>query len=110
MRENNTISEALASLHPSFFIPTHYDDFTVPFHEMSQFDVTIGLTVPLLGKNNGGISLLDFSLFGKFFEEFPQYIKKARSNLPAESQPFFDPKLRILKPLIYYSLESLIIK
>jgi len=77
---------------------------------MGQFDVTIGLTVPLPGKNNGEILLVDFSRFGKFFEEFPHYIKKARSNLPAESKSSFDPRLRILKPLIYYSLESLILK
>ena len=89
---------------------THYDDFFVPFHEMGQFDVTIGLTIPLPGKNSGEILFLDFSLFGKFFEEFPHYIKKARSKLSSESKPFFDPRLRILKPLIYYSLESLILK
>ena len=110
VRENNTIADALAALQPSFFIPTHYDDFFVPFHEMDQFDVTIGLTVPLPGKNNDEILLVDFSRFRKFFEEFPNYVRKARSNLSAESQSFFDPRLRILKPLTYYSLESLILK
>ena len=110
VRKNNTIADALAALQPSFFIPTHYDDFFVPFHEMDQFDVTIGLTVPLPGKNNDEILLVDFSRFGKFFEEFPNYIRGARRKLPTESQSFLDPRLRILKPLTYYSLESLILK
>ena len=110
VRENNTIAEALATLRPSFFIPTHYDDFFVPFHEMDQFDVTIDLTVFLPGENEKEITLLDFSRFGEFFEEFPGYIRKARSKLPTESQSFLDPRLRILKPLTYYSLESLILK
>jgi len=78
--------------------------------KMGQFDVTIGLTVPLPGKKNDEILLLDFSRFGKFFEEFPGYIRKARSKLPTELQSFLDPRLRILKPLTYYSLESLILK
>ncbi len=106
VRETNTIAEALAALRPTYFIPTHYDDFFVPLHEMNQFDVTIGLTVPIPGQPEKDVPIVDFSRFGEFLEEFPSYVKKARGNLPPEARSHLNPKLRLLKPLVYYSLEA----
>jgi len=106
-RAENNISTCLEELKPNYYIPAHYDNFFKPLDAFSNFDTVIGLDLPENIFDSPGPSLVNFSRYNEFLNEFEtQYVPQAVASKKLDRKP----KLRVLKLFYYYSLESLILK
>ena len=106
-RAENNISTCLEELKPNYYIPAHYDNFLKPLDAFSKFDTVIGLDLPENRFDSPGPSLVNYSRYNEFLNEFEtQYVPQA----VASKKLYRKPKLRVLKLFYYYSLESLILK
>ena len=106
-RADNNISTCLEELKPNYYIPAHYDNFLKPLDAFSKFDTVIGLDLPENRFDSPGPSLVNYSRYNEFLNEFEtQYVPQA----VASKKLYRKPKLRVLKLFYYYSLESLILK
>ena len=73
----------------------------------SKFDTVIGLDLPENIFDSPGPSLVNYSRYNEFLNEFEtQYVPQAVASKNLDRKP----KLRVLKLFYYYSLESLILK
>lgn len=109
VRAYNNISKCLEELRPTYYIPAHYDDFFQPFKTIDRPDTLIGaeLSFRKSKKSSNTSSLLNYTRYDEFFSEFnDQYIPEAMTS----KKLIIEPKLRLLKPMYYYSIESLIVK
>jgi len=84
-KKENGISEKINGFKPAYFIPTHYDNFFVPFDQFRTFDFEISAT----GSDNSRL------------KEFIQTFCGPDIQSPC-------PKLRTMKMFYYYSLEKLL--
>ena len=106
-RAENNISTCLEELKPNYYIPAHYDNFLKPLDAFSKFDTVIGLDLPENRFDSPGPSLVNYSRYNEFLNEFEtQYVPQAVASKKLDRKP----KLRVLKLFYYYSLESLILK
>ena len=106
-RADNNISTCLEELKPNYYIPAHYDNFLKPLDAFSKFDTVIGLDLPENIFDSPGPSLVNYSRYNEFLNEFEtQYVPQAVASKKLDRKP----KLRVLKLFYYYSLESLILK
>ena len=106
-RAENNISTCLEELKPNYYIPAHYDNFFKPLDAFSKFDTVIGLDLPENIFDSPGPSLVNYSRYNEFLNEFEtQYVPQAVASKKLDRKP----KLRVLKLFYYYSLESLILK
>jgi len=106
-RAENNISTCLEELKPNYYIPAHYDNFLKPLDAFSKFDTVIGLDLPENRFDSPGPSLVNYSRYNEFLNEFEtQYVPQAVASKKLGRKP----KLRVLKLFYYYSLESLILK
>ena len=106
-RAENNISTCLEELKPNYYIPAHYDNFFKPLDVFSKFDTVIGLDLPENIFDSPGPSLVNYSRYNEFLNEFEtQYVPQAVASKKLDRKP----KLRVLKLFYYYSLESLILK
>jgi len=106
-RAKNNISSCLAELKPKYYIPAHYDNFFMPLSEFNRFDPVIGLDLPDQIFNSPKPSLVNYSRYNEFLNEFEtQYLPQALESNKIDKIP----RLRVLKMFYYYSLESLITK
>ena len=109
VRAYNNISKCLEELRPTYYIPAHYDDFFQPFKTIDRSDTLIGteLSFRKSKKSSNTSSLLNYTRYDEFFSEFnDQYIPEAMTS----KKLIIEPKLRLLKPMYYYLIESLIVK
>lgn len=82
--KENAIPARIEGFQPKYFIPTHYDNFFVPFTEFRNFDFTIQM-------QTDNSALVDFlRTFSKTAEKSP------------------GTRLRMMKMFYYYSLENLL--
>ena len=106
-RAENNISTCLEELKPNYYIPAHYDNFFKPLDAFSKFDTVIGLDLPENIFDSPGPSLVNYSRYNEFLNEFEtQYVPQAMASKKLDRKP----KLRVLKLFYYYSLESLLLK
>ena len=106
-RAKNNIGSCLSELKPKYYIPAHYDNFFKPLSVFNKFDPVIGLDLPEKRSDSPKPSLIEYSRYNEFFIEFEtQYIPQALESKKLDRRP----RLRLLKLLYYYSLESLITK
>jgi L-ascorbate metabolism protein UlaG (beta-lactamase superfamily) len=83
-KKENAIPDRIEGFQPKYFIPTHYDNFFVPFTEFRNFDFTIQM-------QTDNSALVDFlRTFSKTAEKSP------------------GTRLRMMKMFYYYSLENLL--
>ena len=106
-RAENNISTCLEELKPNYYIPAHFDNFFKPLDAFRNFDTVIGLDLPENIFDSPGPSLVNYSRYNEFLNEFEtQYVPQA----VASKKLYRKPKLRVLKLFYYYSLESLLLK
>jgi len=106
-RAENNISTCLEELKPNYYIPAHFDNFFKPLDSFSNFDTVIGLDLPENIFDLPGPSLVNYSRYNEFLNEFEtQYVPQAMASKKLDRKP----KLRVLKLFYYYSLESLLLK
>ncbi|MFQ6674541.1 MAG: MBL fold metallo-hydrolase [Fidelibacterota bacterium] len=108
-KRENTIPESLAALRPRIVIPTHYDNLFKPLREFHRFDYIIGFPpdfIPRTQKRE--LLLVDFSRFPQFLTQFDTYFVPEARGMIGEDTLSFDPRLRLMKLLYYYSLEGLV--
>jgi hypothetical protein len=106
-RAKNNIGSCLSELKPEYYIPAHYDNFFKPLSVFNKFDPVIGLDLLEKRSDSPKPSLIEYSRYNEFFTEFEtQYVPQALESKKLDRRP----RLRVLKLLYYYSLESLITK
>ena len=106
-RAENNISTCLEELKPNYYITAHFDNFFKPLDAFSKFDTVIGLDLPENIFDSPGPSLVNYSRYNEFLNEFEtQYVPQAVASKKLDRKP----KLRVLKLFYYYSLESLLLK
>ena len=106
-RAENNISTCLEELRPNYYIPAHFDNFFKPLDAFRNFDTVIGLDLPENIFDSPGPSLVNYSRYNEFLNEFEtQYVPQAMASKKLDRKP----KLRVLKLFYYYSLESLLLK
>ena len=106
-RAKNNIGSCLSELKPKYYIPAHYDNFFKPLSVFNKFDPVIGLDLLEKRSDSPKPSLIEYSRYNEFFTEFEtQYVPQALESKKLDRRP----RLRVLKLLYYYSLESLITK